>query len=126
MYKELTLFRNELKNNRIPQYKIIGIVSVLIFSREIFKKNSEIYSFLNEVFDLQFKEYIMKSRTLIIARTTKMIHNIQEEEYNLYKKRLLAFVTNKIEELKRQENIKAEKNQFDGWLSNIHEKRHDI
>ena len=39
MYKELILFRNELKNKFIPKYKLIGIVSELLFIKaDIFKK----------------------------------------------------------------------------------------
>ena len=62
MYKELILFRNELKNKSIPKYKIIGIVSELLLSRQIFLKNADIEEFLSEVFGLKFKTYLFKSR----------------------------------------------------------------
>ena len=45
MYKELILFRNELKNKSIPKYKIIGIVSELLLSKQIFAKNADIEEF---------------------------------------------------------------------------------
>ena len=48
MYKELILFRNELKNKFIPKYKLIGIVSELLLSKQIFLKNMDIEDFLME------------------------------------------------------------------------------
>ena len=112
MYKELILFRNELKNKSIPKYKIIGIVSELLLSKQIFLKNADIEEFLREVFGLKFKTYLFKSRTMVVARVTKEI--IAMEKDNEYKNKLYKFVQKKIDELKDDE--KKEKNQFDGWI----------
>lgn len=116
MYRNLVLYRNELKNNIVPKYKLIGIISELLLSKEIFTKNSQIEEFLKEIFDIKYKEYVMKSRTLIVARCCRKI--IIEEEKNcvLYKKRLLHFIIEEIEIIKKESGIKSEKNQFDGWL----------
>lgn len=114
MYKNLILFRNELKNKSIYKYKVIGIVTELLLSKKIFVKNLEIRFFLMQVFNLELKEYIMKSRTLIVAHLIRKIENIENEEN--YKKELLFFINQKIEELKEDENIKNKKNEFDGWI----------
>ena len=92
MYKELILFRNELKNKSIPKYKIIGIVSVLLLSKQIFLKNADIEEFLREVFGLKFKTYLFKSRTMVVARVTREIIAMEKDDE------------------------KKEKNQFDGWI----------
>lgn len=112
MYKELILFRNELKNKSIPKYKIIGIVSELLLSKQVFLKNSDIEDFLKDIFGLEFKAYLFKSRTLLIARVTKEI--ISMEKDNEYKNKLYKFVQGKIDELK--DNERKEKNQLDGWI----------
>ena len=39
--EKLVLFRNELKNKIIYNYKLSGIVSELLFSKKIFNKNIE-------------------------------------------------------------------------------------
>lgn len=114
MYNNLILYRNELKNKSIYKYKITGIVSELLFSKKIFPKNNDIKLFLKEVFELEFKEYVMKSRTLIVSHLIKLIY-ISEEE-NDYKKNLLKFINFKIEEIRKNENIKMDKNEFDGWI----------
>ncbi|MBS5198568.1 MAG: hypothetical protein KHY93_15865 [Clostridiales bacterium] len=118
MYRNLVLFRNELKNNKMPKYKMEGIVSEMLISRDIFKKNSEIKNFLNYVFDLDYKDYVMKSRTLIVARTVKTIHNSEETEYNLYKKKLMVFTSKAIEDWKDREGSKENRNEFNGWINN--------
>ena len=97
MYKELILFRNELKNKFIPKYKLIGIVSELLLSKQIFLKNMDIEDFLMEVFGLKFKAYLYRSRTMIVARVTKEI--IAMEKDNEYKNKLYKFIQKKIDEI---------------------------
>ena len=112
MYKELILFRNELKNKSIPKYKIIGIVSELLLSKQIFAKNADIEEFLSDVFGMKFKAYLYKSRTIVVARVTKEIVALERD--NDYKNKLYKFVQKKIDELK--DNEKKEKNQLAGWI----------
>ena len=37
MKNDLILYRNELKNSNLPKYKLMGICSDLILSKDIFK-----------------------------------------------------------------------------------------
>ena len=83
MYKDLILFRNELKNSKVPRYKMIGIVSEILLNKVIFPKNADIVIFLKEVLGLKYKNYVIKSRTTIIAKTVRIIHNSEEKEYIL-------------------------------------------
>lgn len=114
MYTNLILYRNELKNKNIAKYKVIGIVAELLLSKKIFNKNVDIEKFLEETFNLYFKIYLYKSRTLLVARVIREI--IKLENNSSYKKRLFLFIDKKIEELKN-EAPKNSKNDFDGWLS---------
>lgn len=52
---ELYIYRNELKNKIIPKYKIIGISSEMILSKELFKSNVDLVPFVEEVFSTSFK-----------------------------------------------------------------------
>ncbi|HII4232099.1 TPA: hypothetical protein ACY4LH_002878, partial [Enterococcus faecium 1,230,933] len=69
MYKNLILYRNELKNKVLPKYKILGIVTEIILSKELFQKNVDLKPFLENVFGVSYKDYVMRSRTMILART---------------------------------------------------------
>lgn len=112
MYTELILFRNELKNKSVPKYKIIGIVSELLLSKKVFKANTEIESFLKQVFDLEFKTYVFRSRTLIVARVSREILAIEND--GIYKNKLYRFIQSKIDSLKDDNH--DEKNQLNGWM----------
>lgn len=116
MYENLILYRNELKNKNIPKYKIIGIIVELIFSKEIFKSNKEIGIFLKEVFNIEFKNYVMKSRTMIVSRVCKKI--LDDSNIN-YKNRLIEFINKQIDVLKNSNDIKEKRNEFDGWINKI-------
>jgi hypothetical protein len=97
MYANLVLFRNELKNKNVSKYKIIGIVTELILSKEVFKKNSDIASFIQEIFSVTMKDYILKSRTMIVAHICRII--VRQNEFK-NKDKLLYFISEKIEEIK--------------------------
>lgn len=114
MYTSLILYRNELKNKNIPKYKMIGIVTELIYSKSIFKQNKEIFNFVKTVFNYELKDYILKSRTMIVAKVSRIIVN--SENINIYKKELYEFINLQIEEIKKKEDIKDKKNEFDGWI----------
>ncbi|WP_336153927.1 hypothetical protein [Bacillus sp. 204(2023)] len=107
--QELIIFKNELKNSKPSRYKVTGIVSEMILSKEVFLKNSDINEFLKLVFEVEFKEYVMLSRTLIVARVIRILVKYSESDYLSCKKRLYKYLDSKIIASKK-------KNTFDGWL----------
>lgn len=100
MNKELILYRNELKNRSVPKYKLIGIVSGLILSKDIFLKNAEVEEFILDVFELHFKLYVFRSRSLITARLAKYIYSSEQDDK--YKRKLYDFINIKIEEKEKK------------------------
>ncbi len=113
MFNNLLLYRNELKIKSIPKYKILGIVTELLYSKEVFSHNSEIIDFLKDVLSLEYKSYVIKSRTLIVAKTCRYIEGI--ESTSLFQKKLYKYICDKIEQLQDEDNLKK-KNAFDGWI----------
>lgn len=111
METKLVLFRNELKSKTVPKYKTIGIVSEIILSREIFQSNAQLEDFLRDVFSLSFKPYLFRSRTLVVARTIRVILSTKDDM--MFKTQLYNFIQELIEKF-NQEN--KTKNQFNGWL----------
>lgn len=114
MYTSLIIYRNELKNKNVPKYKMIGIVTELIYSKTIFNQNKEIFDFVKNTFDYELKDYILKSRTMIVAKVSRII--INSENTTAYKKELYKFINFQIEEFKKKEDIKDKKNELDGWI----------
>lgn len=116
MYTSLILYRNELKNKSIPKYKMVGMVTELLYSKIIFKHNRDISYFIKDVFNLEFKDYVMKSRSMIAARIGRIILEPEKDINTNYKNKLFDFVNLQIEVLKKDQNIKQKKNEFDGWI----------
>ena len=114
MYNSLILYRNELKNRIIPKYKLIGIITELIYSKDIFAKNKDISNFVKDIFDIELKDYVVKSRTMIVAKISKKI--IGSESIIDYKNKLYNFISIQIETLKKNSDIKENKTELDGWI----------
>ena len=114
MYNSLILYRNELKNRIIPKYKLIGIITELIYSKDIFAKNKDISNFVKDIFDIELKDSVVKSRTMIVAKISKKI--IGSESIIDYKNKLYNFISIQIETLKKNSDIKENKNELDGWI----------
>lgn len=105
MNDTVIIYTNELKNRIVPKYKIIGIVSQLIFSTSIFQTNHEIKPFLSDVFGLTFKPYVFKSRTLVVARISKEVSKTTSNELESIKRKLYKFLTENLSEEKKLEPI---------------------
>lgn len=89
---ELYIYRNELKNKIIPKYKIIGISSELILSKELFKNNIDIVPFIEVVFSTSFRPYVIKSRTLLLARVSSLINDYSDEQLFNVKTKLYNYI----------------------------------
>ena len=106
----LVILRNDLKNKKPPRYKVIGITSELILSKKVFENNRNIIPFLDKVFDIEFREYVISSRTNIVARTSRIIYQSEDIDYVKYKNNLYDFIDKLIDANGDTKNI------FDGWL----------
>lgn len=115
MENNLIYYRNELKNKTIPKYKIIGIASELILSKKIFRRNTDVIPFLLEVFSVEYKDYVIQSRTMIVARTTQLVSKSDDQHYKEIKNNLFKVVDSTIQDMKN-ENGDSKENEFNGWL----------
>lgn len=110
------LYRSSLKDKNIPTFQMLGIVSEIILSKELFKKNTDISKFLMEVFDLSYKEYVMRSRTLILSRTVRHIYDSEDKNYQMFRKRLLNFIE-KVYYKDDTKDKKTKKNSVSEWVT---------
>lgn len=108
-------YRSSLKNKEISLFLILGIVAEIILSKMIFKKNKDISDFLKTVFKIEFKEYIMKSRTTIMAKLLKKIYSSNEQEIQKYRKNLLNYIESNFYN-KENNNKKQPNNNLSKWI----------
>ncbi|MEX5485896.1 hypothetical protein IC611_09125 [Proteus mirabilis] len=62
----------ELKDSESLEF-MIGFLSLVIFSKEIFKSNFELSEFIKDAFKIEYKRYVVSSRTLMFSRLAKDI-----------------------------------------------------
>lgn len=103
MNDSLIIYLNELKNKIVPKYKIIGITTQLIFSTSMYKRNSDIEPFLSEIFNLSFRPYVIKSRTLIASRVSRVISESDSSDIELVKRNLYSYLDKKLTKDKKIE-----------------------
>lgn len=78
MKEEILLAKNSLSklSNKTGEsrlrFELISIITVLLLSTELFKRNNDVEDFL-KLSNIEFKEYVYRSRTLVIARMNKFI-----------------------------------------------------
>lgn len=92
MNDSIVIFLNELKNKLVSRYKIIGISSELILELNLFPKNHDLAPFLQDVYGLEFKEYILRSRTLILARVVRHLDSSDAATIEEVKRRLYQYL----------------------------------
>lgn len=111
---DLVIYKNELKNSMPARYKVIGIVTMILLSHKLFKKNVEtrdfiIFVFDENVFNKNYKEYVIASRTLIVARTVRLIEKLSDKDYVIFKKKIYKYIDTRMSKTDKN-------NMFDGWL----------
>ena len=99
-------------------YELYPIVVMLVIKKNYFKRNDDLIELL-KIFNLEFKDYVMKSRTLLLARILREIEKIKDvDDVVLNLKKILVENTN--EEGKTPQN--KVKNRDKKYLDNIIEK----
>lgn len=109
---------NKLEKIENKYYELYPIVVMLIIKKSYFKRNNDLMELL-KIFNLEFKDYVMKSRTLLLARILREIEKIKDiDNVVLNLKKILVENTN--EEGKTPQN--KVKNRDKKYLDNIIEK----
>lgn len=109
MTNNLVLFRNELKSKYPPKYKITGITVELILSKELFPRNKDLIPFIKSTFHTEFKEYVIASRTNVVARLSRVIESADDDTLFIYKSNLYNFIYSKTA------NEQYKKNSLKAW-----------
>ena len=113
LYNKLCIFRNVLKFQNDYDYEIYGILTELCFENII--EDNELKEIINNTYKVETE---ITDNTKLFFCLLKRIKNNDIKEKKLLRKNLHKWVCQKIELIKKEENIKEKKNMFDGWLDN--------
>ncbi|HDR2474539.1 hypothetical protein ABG794_17865 [Enterobacter soli] len=58
----------------------IGLITMVIYSKDIFVKNEDVAMFVKNVFGISFLDYVIRSRTLLCARVTRSLVSMSEDD----------------------------------------------
>lgn len=90
MNKKITLVQSELNNldmrtddDRV-RFKIYAIYIEILLSHDLFKHNVDIKPFCKKL-NLSFKDYVFRSRTLLVSRFIRLIEKADTKSLILYK-----------------------------------------
>lgn len=93
-----------LKDSDSIEY-LVGFLSKLIFSNEIFIKNNDLYLFINKIFKLELKMYVISSRTLMFSRLSKhIVRDLTEVEIIIIRKNIVNILYEIIDEADKIQN----------------------
>ncbi|MFJ8529652.1 hypothetical protein [Bacillus sp. NPDC094106] len=121
-------FKKHVQLEKENKNYTIGTVTLLIYSKEVFKNNKDIVSFLSDVFDESYLPYVIKSRTLVAAKLGRALAKKEEKEFRSIDKSILIYFDSVIfdnsreaEETKETKKIKRNKkknanDKLDSWL----------
>jgi hypothetical protein len=107
----------EINDLSLLKYELYSIFVYLILSKEEFKNNKDINTFLGTL-NINFKEYVMKSRTLIIAKVLRLIEKGDTIRLQLYKDILVNIYLKKLDE-NYPEKPKIKKQNTSNYMSDI-------
>ncbi|SIS97950.1 hypothetical protein [Salimicrobium salexigens] len=102
----------KLKASKRETSDLIGLNCIIILSKEIFKKNEDLKNYTDNVFQDIFLPYLFKSRTLLIARTTRNVYRYDETEKAKFVERIYDFFEDdfEVKESKKKSYNKANEN----------------
>ena len=117
-----------LKKNEIGTMELMVIMGMLIISKDILKRNSEVEEFIKRTLELTFPEYVIRSRTLMSARVNRVLVGIDDEsEIKKYQKKILEYLeslkepkmTEEPERVARKVKKENENDKLKKWLKGL-------
>lgn len=82
---------NKLSLSHLSKEEFIGLLTLAIYSKEIFHKNQDLDAFTEGFFNIKYKPYVLSSRTLICARLMRDVSGFEENKVKNIQKDLRKF-----------------------------------
>lgn len=113
---------SELNSSKNKLEHAIGLNTIIILSKDIFNKNEDINDYLKVVFDTSFLPYVIKSRTLIIAKVSRLIYSYDQKELNSLSRKMQTYFN--IDNPQTESDKKnKDNNNLSKWIKGIKNER---
>ena len=117
-----------LRKNDVSKVELMGVMGIIIISKDVIKRNTDVGEFIEYVMKIKFPEYVIKSRTLMSARINRILINIEDNsEIRKISRNIFNYLDNIENENKSNEpekNIKKVKKENENdklkkWLKGL-------
>jgi len=112
-------------NNKI-YINAIGLNTLFLLSKELFPSNNDIKTVAGVLYDIELKDYLFSSRTMLVARTNRYIYDLDEAQVKEFTKKLVKLQNGSSNnENSKETNYKVSKKKSNSkdnlkkWLNNI-------
>lgn len=89
-----------LKDEELIRLESFSIIVSFMLSKEVFKVNSELKEFMNEL-GMDCKPYLVKSRTAMLAKTVRVFERAEKQQLFYY----IDIINRRIDKLPEEEKI---------------------
>ena len=80
---------SDSKNIEDKKIKLFGVVTNIVLSNVLIKRNNDFKEFTLDFFNIIFNDYVYNSRTLILARCLRLIDTYEPNQIDLLIEKLL-------------------------------------
>ena len=128
MMYDVKNIKSYLRKNDVSKVELMGVMGIIIISKDVIKRNTDVGEFIEYVMKIKFPEYVIKSRTLMSARINRILINIEDNsEIRKISRNILDYLDNIENENKSNEpekNIKKVKKENENdklkkWLKGL-------
>lgn len=98
------------KRSNVEQKRValFSAYTYILLSKEVYEKNSEIKDLINKL-NLDFKDYVFRSRTMIVARFIRILESASENEIDMYLDTIMNILFDSNETKKQQKSTSISK-----------------
>lgn len=109
---------SKLLKSNLDKAELVGLVSLLIYSKDIFNSNKDIGPFIELLFGYNYPDYIMKSRTLIVAKSSRHMNSMDSDSLSNIHKKISIYLNVKTStnEQNKSTNNKKSYDKLNTWL----------
>ena len=83
MNKQLVRAINKANHMPMAKENFLGLVIMLILSKDVFRSNLDVAEFINKTFNISFLNYAVRSRTLMCAKICRYINELSEDDIKM-------------------------------------------
>lgn len=98
-------------NSAILRYNLYSLYTALLLNKSLFKHNDNIRPFLEKL-NLNFKDYVYRSRTLLLSRVLRKIEVATDEQLILFFIESKKIIKNSVKINKNTKNVKRDEINF--------------